>query len=139
MFAAYIWNIEHVLLSSAQKRMETKRQCLWCGMPISGRLDKLFCSASCKNAWHNHITGRERRCRDRVNTILWNNYKILQSLMETGEKNVLLSSLPGFMPDYVTGYRKLHNGRTELFCFDIMYNKTEARLYNIRQASDLLY
>lgn len=34
--------------------------------------------------------------------------------------------------------KKLRSGREEYRCFDISYNKTEARLYNIRRAPELL-
>ncbi len=137
MFAAKIWSYGFVFLDYAKRlEMETVKTCIYCGAPIIGRADKLFCSASCKNAWHNRMTASERRCRERTLSILWNNYKILESLMESGESNILIETVPGFKPDYVTGYRKLRTGRVDLSCFDITYNKTEARLYNIRRAPD---
>lgn len=135
MFATKIWSFASLLLDYAKcTEMESVKTCIYCGAPILGRSDKLFCSTSCKNAWHNRMTASERRCRERTLSILWNNYKILESLMESGESNILIESIPGFKPEYVTSYRKLPTGRVDLGCFDITYNKTEARLYNIRRA-----
>ena len=119
---------------------EQQRSCVNCGKPLYGRPDKLFCSQACKNEWHNRINGVQKRRRDRAFAILWKNYKLLEILTDSGMREADLERLceNGYNPDYVTGYRKLHNGRSDLFCFDIVFNKTEARLYNIRRTSDLL-
>lgn len=115
-----------------------ERRCLNCGEPLKGRSDKLFCCGRCKNEWHNHLTGSEKRRRDRVFSTLWRNYKILEMALESGEAIVQLDFLvnSGFRPEYVTGFQRLRSGREEFRCFDISYNKTEARLYNIRRASE---
>ena len=116
------------------------RRCLNCGSPISGRSDKLFCCGRCKNEWHNKMTGSEKRKRDKVFSALWRNYKILEMLVESEEHTPQISTLvsEGFRPEFITGYQRLHTGREEYRCFDISYNKTEARLYNIRRAPELL-
>ena len=116
-----------------------ERQCLNCGITLSGRPDKLFCCARCKNEYHNRISGAERRKRDRSFGILWKNYKLLELILDLGsdktDKRNLLEM--GFQPDYVTGHRRPRGGRDEYICFDIHYSMNEARLYNIRRASGL--
>ena len=121
------------------KEKEEARTCINCGKILSGRPDKLFCSQHCKNEWHNRISGAEKRRRDRTFAILWKNYKILQTLTDSRIMETDLSALAGsgFNPDFITGFRKLKSGRADYFCFDISYNKTEARLYNIRRTSEL--
>ena len=118
---------------------EDERFCMNCGARLAGRPDKLFCSARCKNEWHNRIKGDEKRRRERIFSILCNNYKILDTMIALEEHNPLISSLEnaGFRPGYITGFRHL-KGRNEYHCFDISYNKTEAHLYNIRRAPELL-
>jgi predicted nucleic acid-binding Zn ribbon protein len=118
---------------------DEERHCMNCGKTLSGRPDKLFCSQRCKNEWHNRINGMEKRRRDRTFAILWKNYKILELMADSGMRETDMSSLSacGFNPDFITGFRKLRNGRADYFCFDIAYNKTEARLYNIRRTSEL--
>lgn len=117
-----------------------QRHCLNCGGPVSGRSDKLFCCGRCKNEWHNKMTGSERRKRERVFNALWRNYKILEMLVESEERTPEIATLvsEGFRPEFITGYQRLRTGREDFRCFDISYNKTEARLYNIRRAPELI-
>lgn len=127
---------------NAMKENQTEAQCcLNCGKPISGRPDKLFCCSRCKNEYHNRISGAERRKRNRVFGILWNNYKILELILDTGSDKAALSSLVemGFVVNYITGHRRPRGGRDVYSCFDICYNMTEARLYNIRRAPEIAY
>jgi predicted nucleic acid-binding Zn ribbon protein len=136
-----------VSVKASQLRAKMKREmdlteerfCLNCGAALHGRPDKVFCNTRCKNEWHNRINGDEKRRRERVFGILWNNYKILETMLELQEHTPAISSLEdaGFRPGYITGFRKLR-GRNEFRCFDITYNKTEARLYNIRRAPELM-
>ena len=119
----------------------TPRRCLNCGDLLTGRSDKLFCCGRCKNEWHNKMTGSEKRRREKVFGILWKNYKLLEMMLEGEEHTPEIAALVagGFRPEFITGYQRLRSGREEYRCFDISYNKTEARLYNIRRAPDLLY
>ena len=116
------------------------RLCLNCGEPISGRADKLFCCGKCKNEWHNRISGTEKRRRERIFAILWKNYKLLEMILESDEHAPEIAMLAdaGFRQEYITGFRHLRGGRDEYRCFDISYNKTETRLYNIRRAPEIV-
>lgn len=122
---------------NAAMEKNEERLCMNCGRTLSGRPDKLFCSTRCKNEWHNRISGEEKRRRERVFSILCKNYRVLEMMIELEEHNPVISSLEnaGFRPEYITGFRHLR-GRDEYRCFDITYNKTEARLYNIRRAPE---
>ena len=120
---------------------KTERRCINCGELLTGRADKLFCCGRCKNEWHNKMTGSEKRRREKVFGILWKNYKVLEMMLEGEEHTPEIAALVagGFRPEFITGYKRLRSGREEYRCFDISYNKTEARLYNIRRAPELLY
>lgn len=126
-----------------KKAMDNKdkyeqKRCINCGAPLSGRTDKIFCCGRCKNEWHNHITLSEKRRKERVFGALWRNYKILEMMLDSKEKSpeILALGEMGFRDEYVTGFCKRRNGRHEYRCFDISYNKTEARLYNLRRAPE---
>lgn len=123
----------------SDKKQREGRVCLNCGEPITGRADKRFCSIKCKNEWNNSLIGLDKHDRNRIISILLKNYLVLQTVMESGEKAPELEALAvaGFRPEYVTGFRRIRRGRDEYRCFDICYNKTEARLYNIRRAPEL--
>ena len=123
---------------SDQKHKEV-RVCLNCGEPITGRADKRFCCSKCKNEWNNSLSILDRQNRNRIINILLKNYMVLQAALESEEKAPELGTLvkAGFHPEYVTGFRRVRRGRDEYRCFDICYNKTEARLYNIRRAPEL--
>ena len=121
------------------ERIENRRVCRNCGKPISGRADKRFCCSRCKNEWNNSLNGPARHRRNRVLGILDKNYQVLKMVLESGERAPELASLAdaGFRSEYVTEFRRIRRGRDEYRCFDISYNKTETRLYNIRRVPEL--
>lgn len=125
-------------METEEKRKE--RFCRECGAPLFGRPDKAFCSNKCRNDYHNRINAGIRLRKDRIVAILWNNYKLLELVLESGSNGIDLRALQdlGFNPSYVTGHRRARGGRDEYSCFDILYNKTEVRLFNIRRTSGLV-
>ena len=144
-FAEKIWRSRLSFPLCLQKTVmndhlhKEERVCLNCGTPITGRVDKRFCSIRCKNEWNNSMSGPEKRRRNSVFNILIKNYHVLEMAMESGERAPELTVLAaaGFREEYVTGFRRIRRGRDEYRCFDICYNKTEARLYNIRRAPEM--
>ena len=145
MFAEKIWKSGLSFSTFLQKKEmneqkhEEERVCLNCGKPISGRADKRFCCSRCKNEWNNSLNGPARHRRNRVLGILDKNYQVLKMVLESGERAPELTSLAdaGFRSEYVTEFRRIRRGRDEYRCFDISYNKTETRLYNIRRVPEL--
>lgn len=117
-----------------------EKLCIQCGKPVYGRPDKLFCSNKCRNDYHNRINAGARLRKDRVISILWNNYKLLEMVLNSGNTGIDLRALQdlGFQVSYITGHRRARGGRDEYSCFDILYNKTEVRLYNIRRTSAIV-
>jgi len=109
--------------------------CLQCGTVIRGRSDKHFCSLSCKNGWHNREMQARRQIRTRTMAALSSNYSILEALLSDGKTGAGLEELcgMGFDPNYVTAHRRGHFHHDEYACFDIWYNRTDTRIFNVRR------
>jgi len=116
---------------------ERKQFCLQCGRPIDpglGRQDRKFCSAACKNKYHNASRPMlSRHYKTKVLRILDNNNAILKKLMSMGVKSMEIATMKQlqFNFDFATSYHKI--GRRQLYsCFDVMYEITPTRVVNIR-------
>lgn len=102
---------------------EEKARCLECGEEIDyGRLDKKFCSARCKNSFHNRRFQHSKAVKMRVMKILEKNYLILDRLLKSGVTSISLTELKdyGFNMDYFTSYSKTKR-HDEFSCFDIKF------------------
>lgn len=64
------------------------RKCLTCGKELSGRLDKKYCDAQCRNAHHNNLQRSNERMILQVNRIIRKNRTILKTLCPTGKATV---------------------------------------------------
>lgn len=113
---------------------ETKAHCLHCGTVMYGRSDKKFCDTKCKNAYHNSETERSRRYRKSVMAAIEINYAILDDLLRNRQITVAVEKIAprGFSPNYSTYHRKRYP-RDEYGCFDIRYNRSDSRIYNIHR------
>ncbi len=109
--------------------------CLECGAPFRGRSDKHFCSLSCKNAYHNRAQQTKRRHRSDILAVLTCNYGILEALLKEGRGSARLEELAalGFDPAYVTGHRRGRFGHNEYACFDILFCRSDTRVFNVRR------
>ena len=112
------------------KHQRTISRCLECGDKISyGRTDKKYCCEDCRNRHHNHMAQAGRSVRRRVLSALERNYKVLNSLLDSGVEAVSLSEAlsMGFNPNFMTSFVK-KRGHDECGCFDISYRITTSRL-----------
>lgn len=114
--------------------MDHRVCCLYCGRIIPyGRSDKKFCSALCKNRYHNRRKNADSRpAIRRVLRILDRNHSILDKLLKLDIQSLdrlTLLSL-GFNLGYATSYKKagVHH---EYACFDIRYQLTPTRIKKI--------
>ncbi len=62
--------------------------CLECGEPLRGRIDKKFCSDYCRNTYNNKVDVGSKRMIRNVNNRLRKNYKVLSELNITGKTRV---------------------------------------------------
>lgn len=112
-----------------------KGKCLKCGTAIYGRPDKKFCSLECKNAYHNNEVSKHRRARSHTFRVLNNNYEILDRLEKNKIRTISIDRIRelGFDENYSTGHiigSFIHN---EECCFDIIYCRTQAKIFHIRR------
>ena len=70
-----------------------KRNCLECGVPIKGRIDKKFCSDYCRNSYNNKVDKDQKNLIRNTNNRLRKNYKILAELNKLGKVKVSRSRL----------------------------------------------
>ena len=107
--------------------------CIQCGELLRpGRPDRKFCSARCKNRWHNARVGYLNNFRLRTLNALDRNHRILQHLSKLGldafPRSELLSL--GFQPEFFTSCTKMH-GHLEYACFDMGYRLSITRLWGL--------
>jgi len=102
------------------------RTCVRCGDTIEGRLDKKFCSESCKSAYHYELSlQNEESLFKIIDRQLKRNRRILKEYNRAGKatvrKQVLIDE--GFDPKYFTHYWKAKNGNVYLFCYEYGFMK----------------
>ncbi|MBI4931116.1 MAG: DUF2116 family Zn-ribbon domain-containing protein [Bacteroidetes bacterium] len=101
------------------------KECLECGEPIKGRIDKKFCSDLCRNAYNNKQNSDTTNYMRSVNTILRKNRRILLEKVEQGKgkANVHKEKLheKGFSFKHITHTYKTKKGDTYYFCYEYGY------------------
>lgn len=98
----------------------TKRQCLNCGAPLSGRIDKIFCTSNCRSAYHFEIRQTTERKYFEVDKQLKINRKVLKKYNRNGKSTLRREVIhkEGFNPNYFTHYWKNNIGQIYLFTYD---------------------
>lgn len=119
---------------------EGRVYCLQCGKKINGRTDKVFCSDRCRSIYNYYKTRSRSIVRGRVLGTLDKNYELLDSLISRGINAVEMRSLEmaGFKPGCATSFSERGKLR-EYWCFDIRYNISGGRLFNLRRPLEQLY
>ena len=106
--------------------METAtRNCLQCGKPVKGRLDKKFCDDYCRNAYNNRQNADTTNFVRNINNALRKNRRILESIIKPEEE---LGKCPrqklaeqGFDFRYHTHQYLNKKGQTYNFCYEYGY------------------
>jgi hypothetical protein len=100
-----------------------KSKCLSCGEPLTGRIDKKYCSDYCRSTYNNRLNSESRKIVRNINNKLKKNYRILQSI-NTDQKtkttrDKLLSK--GFNFNYFTSIYRTKTGNEYYFVYDQGY------------------
>ena len=112
-----------------------KRNCLSCGKPLKGRIDKKFCDDYCRNNYNNHQRshGTGGSYIRRINSILAKNRKVLESLLMSGEETVKANKEKlvglGFQFRYFTHSYTTKTGKTYCYCYDYGYLSLDNDLF----------
>lgn len=97
------------------------RKCLFCGDLLEGRIDKIFCTPSCKSSHHYKMSqNKDANIYNRIDNQLKQNRRILKNYNKAGKatvrKELLLSD--GFNPKFFTNYWKNQKNEVYLFCYE---------------------
>lgn len=118
--------------------MTTTKNCLECGEPIKGRIDKKFCSDYCRNNYNNKANSDATNYVRNITNILKKNRRILQELIpeETAKvnKNKLLQK--GFNFQYITNIYTTKKNTTYYFCYEYGYLPIENDYYFLVKRSE---
>jgi len=75
-------------------------KCMKCGKPLSGRTDKKFCDAYCRNAYNNQHKSIDEQFISLVNSRIRHNRRILKTLSPEGKATIRKEVLDQMGYDY---------------------------------------
>jgi len=101
--------------------MKKMNKCLYCEELLEGRVDKRFCTPSCKSAFHYQKNqDNEASLYNTIDNQLKRNRRLLKNYNKAGKATIRKETLlaEGFNPKYFTHYWKNKQGDVYLFCFE---------------------
>ena len=127
-----------ILVNLVAIKLMEKRTCPECGIKVSGRKDKIFCSDYCRNTFNNKQNEDANSTVRKINGILRKNRRILAGLNPDGKKTVdgITLAEQGFNFHYFTNIYKTQKGSKYFFCYDYGYLKLENDQYMLVQKQD---
>ncbi|SRR5690606_11579275 len=110
---------------------QPSRTCLECGEPFRGRIDKKFCSDTCRVAFNNRLNSDDTRYVRNINNILRRNRRILISMNPTGKSKVSYERLrsSGFDFNHFTSTYRTRNGSQYYYCYEQGYLPIDDNLF----------
>lgn len=108
-----------------------KKNCLECGEPLKGRIDKKFCSDYCRNTYNNKINKGSKNLIRNINNRLRKNYRLLSELNTSGKTKISRSKLldGNFDFSYFTSIYTTKAGNTYFYVYDQGYLPLEGDFY----------
>ena len=108
-----------------------KKNCLECGEPLNGRIDKKFCSDYCRNSYNNKIDKESKNLVRNINNRLRKNYRLLCELNGTGKTKVTRTKLldGNFDFSYFTSIYTTKTGNTYYYIYNQGYLMLENDYY----------
>lgn len=94
--------------------------CLQCDKTLSGRIDKKFCDAYCRNSYNNQVKRKDQQYILSVNRQLRKNRRILKTLSPTGMATVRKDVLDamGYQYNQFSHVYRAKNSGLYFFCYD---------------------
>ena len=110
---------------------QSSRSCLECGEPFRGRIDKKFCSDTCRIAFNNRLNSDDTSYVRNINNILRKNRRILMSMNPTGKNRVSYQKLKarGFDFSHFTSTYRTRDGAQYYYCYEHGYLPIEKDWY----------
>lgn len=124
------------MLSAEQKN------CLVCGHPLRGRVDKKFCDDQCRNRYNNGSRIRERQnpLVRQVNNALLQNRRVLETVLAGKTESVRISREKmmeyGFRFRYITGMSRHRNGQPLFYCYEFGIRPLENDLFLVTRKKE---
>ena len=108
-----------------------KQECLECGEPFKGRVDKKFCSDYCRNSYNNKVNKDSKNLIRNTNNRLRKNYKILSELNESGKTKTTRAKLLTHNFDFTlfTSIYTTKTGNIYYYIYDQGYLPLEKDFY----------
>lgn len=108
-----------------------EKQCMECGVRIRGRIDKKFCSDSCRNTHNNKFNKDSKNLVRNINNALRKNYRILKTLNPTDKTKTTRVKLlaKGFDFTLFTSIYTTKAGTVYYFVYDQGYLPLENEFY----------
>ncbi len=100
-----------------------KQQCLECGEPFKGRIDKKFCTDYCRNSYNNKVNKDSKNLIRNTNNRLRKNYKTLSDLNQSGKTKITRAKLLTYNFDFnlFTSIYTTKTGNTYYYIYDQGY------------------
>jgi len=100
-----------------------EKLCLECQAAFRGRIDKKFCSDTCRIAYNNRLNSHDIGYMRNVNNILRRNRRILMALNPDGTSRVSQHKLAsrGFNFNYFTSIDTTKGGAQYFYCYEHGY------------------
>lgn len=135
------YNRQSDILSINLKAKKAMRTCKECGIEITGRSDKKFCSNQCRCAYNNRVNKEKKKNVYQVNKILANNLAILQEVYNLNlEHSINLLDLIklGFNLNYFTSieFSNRKNNIKIFHCYIYNYTIDKHQIVTISQRKD---
>ncbi len=108
-----------------------KKKCPECGDNIIGRIDKVFCSDSCRNTYNNQLNKDHKNLIRNINNRLRKNYRILDELNPKEKIRIDKYRLTakGFDFDHFTSTYTTKAGKVYYFVYNQGYLPLEDDYY----------
>ncbi len=97
------------------------KKCLNCRSPLSGRIDKIYCSLECKNTYSYALKQNTKSATKIIDGFLHRNREIFEMLMGQSKKETfdrLVLTRTGFKFDYFTGIYVNKENKTYYIVYD---------------------
>jgi len=108
-----------------------KKNCLECGEPFNGRVDKKFCSDYCRNTFNNKVNKESKNLIRNINNRLRKNHHFLAKINTTGKTKVTRRKLldGNFDFSFFTSIYTTKTGNTYYYIYDQGYLALENDTY----------
>lgn len=122
---------------------EKKRFCKFCNKyldPLKGRRDRMYCDPICRSAYHNNLPKNIDPEIERVNKILFDNFRILEDVMKSSDRptgNISLEKLQELKFSFKY-YTTTHNEYKYCYLYGYTPKDKDGRFFTVVRGFDYI-